>query len=94
MKEDDLTNLIKQHHRQQGEKLDSHHKQQTNQINELKTSIRDIDTALRGSYEKKGLITKVHTLEKSEKTRKKITIAMITSALGSVIAAIWALLTK
>jgi hypothetical protein len=90
----DLMEMLKEHHASQLNKLDAHHEEQKTQIEELRESVKDIDNALRGSYEKKGLLTRVHQLESSEETRKRFTMAAVTSAIGSAVAAGWAVLTK
>ena len=94
MSTEELFDLISAHHETQIQKLDAHHEEQKTQIEDLKKSIVEIDTALRGSYEKKGLISKVHNLEQSEESRKRLTFAAVTSAIGATIAAIWSFLTK
>lgn len=64
-------------------------KKQVARHDELHTRVVAIDDLLRGTYEKKGLITRVSGLESSEEERKcwyKLTIgAAITSAVGAMI---------
>lgn len=64
-------------------------KKQVARHDELHTRVVAIDDLLRGTYEKKGLITRVSGLEQTDEERKcwyRITVgAAITSAIGAMV---------
>jgi hypothetical protein len=69
-------------------KLEAMKQEHAKSFQEIKTQVGEIDSALRGTYEKQGALTRIATLERSEKMRCRITMAAVTAAVGSAVSAL------